>query len=132
MIHPSRRGIICDLSGKHVLKSDGNLVYYSVSIDKVSESSSEDEHVLDLDISEEIFNKWQEQTKIPRCAFCGQNCSVDNMVLFNKIEVKKIEVDNDNRNKVDVAMLKKMCSKCFEELRQNVLKVVNQQNRKIK
>jgi hypothetical protein len=130
MIHPSKKGIICDVSGKTVLEKGGKVEYYSVSIDGISELT-DDEHKLDLDISEKVFEKWQEKTKIPRCAFCGQECTTNHGVLeFNKVEILKVIAARGGATTTEPAFLKKMCNKCLDELKVDMMRVINEREKK--
>lgn len=122
MLLKNRKGIICDISGERVEITNGTMEYYSVNVDKVDESSSE--RVLDLEIAPKVFAKWQEDTKTPRCAYCGGSCELDGKILFYKVDIKKVKV-MQVANSVDDAFLKKMCNKCYESVRSEVLKVIN-------
>lgn len=130
MIHPSKKGIICDMSGKSVLAQGGKVEYYSVSIDRISDVNGDD-HELDLDISEDVFKKWQEKTKIPRCAFCGQECITSHGAAeFNKVEILKVKAVKDGATTTEPAFLKKMCSKCLNELREEMMRVINNREKR--
>jgi hypothetical protein len=130
MIHPSRKGIICDISGKSVLAKAGKIEYYSVSIDRISDANGDD-HELDLDISEKVFKKWQEKTKTPRCAFCGQECITSHGITeFNKVEILRVSTVKDGATTTEPAFLKKMCSKCLDELKEEMMRVIKDREKK--
>jgi hypothetical protein len=124
MINKSKNGIICDVTGEEVSIKSGKMTYYSVSVDTDGENIQKD-HVLDLDISDKTFEKWQNETKKPRCAFCGSECINDNeQIMFYIVKIKKVNVSQSG-NLINDAFLKKMCSKCYQKLKSDVLRVIN-------
>ena len=59
MIHPSRKGIYCDLCGSEVLITKGKIEYFSSNIKKVitRQTASEVDDVLDIDMCENCYRK---------------------------------------------------------------------------
>lgn len=64
MMHPSRKGIYCDLCGKEVLIENGEITYYSINMKEVvarKDTPPVSEDTLDLDFCEECHQKLRER-----------------------------------------------------------------------
>lgn len=64
MIHPSKRGIYCDLCGKEVLIENDSITYYSINMKKVisrRDMPPDADDVLDMDFCEECHQKMRDR-----------------------------------------------------------------------
>lgn len=120
MLHPSKKGIICDLSGNDYLIKDNKLLYHTVTIDNKDKG-----RILDLDLGEEALNKLLFNIKLT-CKLCGSNTNVN-----NNVEIKNITVYPDH-NDVDNNVTFKMCDDCFSKLREQVVNIAKSNNEKIR
>ena len=120
MLHPSRKGIICDLSGKDYLIKDGKLVYHTVVIYKNKN------RLLDLDLCTEELAKIIASVNKPVCKLCG---SITNVNI--NIETNDVTVYYDH-NDVDKNVNFKICEDCFSKLREQVVNTVKSKNKEIK
>lgn len=120
MLHPSKRGIICDLSGVDHLIKDDKLEYYVISI------KNGNDNLLDLDITSDEMNKIFNKINKPVCKFCGSSDNVVATVLSKHI------IAHSDHNDVDDGISFKICMNCFAELRQQVLNVVTKANDRIR
>lgn len=120
MLHPSRRGIICDLSGTDHLIKDSKLIYHTVAIDK------DKKRILDLDISSAALAKFIFNVNRPVCKLCGSNTNVS-----NDVEVKDITVYPDH-NDIGSNVIFKMCDDCYAKLREQVINIANSNNERLR
>jgi hypothetical protein len=121
MLHPSKKGIICDLSGNDYLIKDNKLVYHTVVINNKDKG-----RVLDLDIGNEALTKILANVNKPSCKMCGSNTNVNNDVEINNITV------HPDHNDVDSNVTFKICDSCFSKLREQVVNVAKSNNEKIR
>ena len=120
MLHPSKKGIICDLSGNDYLIKEGKLAYHTVVIHK------DKDRVLDLDLGAEALAKLIVNVNKPVCKLCG---SVTNVNI--NVETSDITVYSDH-NDVDKNVSFKMCEDCFSKLREQVVNIAKSNNEKVR
>jgi len=120
MLHPNKKGIICDLTGKEYFIENKTLTYYQVVI------NDKNGRLIDLDIGNEALNNLLANIDKPICKMCGSITNVNNMVEINTITVYQDHNDVDNKAKF------KICSECFSKLKEQVSIVVKSANEKIK
>ena len=120
MLHPSKKGIICDLSGNDYLIKEGKLVYHTVIVYKNKD------RILDLDLGSEALSKLISNVNKPICKLCG---SVTNVNI--NVETNDITVYSDH-NDVDKNVNFKICDDCFSKLREQVVNIAKSNNEKVK